>query len=109
MSIYHSTAHNRAAGSRSYWAGGRTSAHCDDRRHRRSISTDSSDPTGCSQIDRACPQGVALTMSNITILGAGSTVFARQLMTDILQSGGLAPRCFSLVDIDASRLDLAQQ
>ncbi len=48
-------------------------------------------------------------MSNITILGAGSTVFARQLMTDILQIEGLDEGCFALVDIDASRLELAQQ
>ncbi len=43
----------------------------------------------------------------ITILGAGSTVFARQLMTDILQIEGLDEGCFALVDIDASRLELA--
>src|SRR5216684_1810333 len=109
MSIYHSTTHNRAAGPRSYRAGGRTTAHCDDRRQRRSISTDSSDPTCCPQIDRACPGGVALTMSNITILGAGSTVFARQLMTDILQIEGLDEGCFALVDIDPARLELAHQ
>ena len=48
-------------------------------------------------------------MSNITILGAGSTVFARQLMTDILQIEGLDEGCFALVDIDASRLELAYQ
>src|SRR5215467_10526483 len=48
-------------------------------------------------------------MTNITILGAGSTVFARQLMTDILQIEGLDEGCFALVDIDASRLELAQQ
>jgi len=48
-------------------------------------------------------------MSNITILGAGSTVFARQLMTDILQIEGLDEGCFALVDIDASRLELAHQ
>jgi len=48
-------------------------------------------------------------MPNITILGAGSTVFARQLMTDILQIEGLDEGCFALVDIDASRLGLAQQ
>ena len=48
-------------------------------------------------------------MLNITILGAGSTVFARQLMTDILQIEGLDEGCFALVDIDARRLELAQQ
>ncbi len=48
-------------------------------------------------------------MPYITILGAGSTVFARQLMTDILQIEGLDEGCFALVDIDASRLELAHQ
>lgn len=45
----------------------------------------------------------------VTILGAGSTVFARQLITDILQIDGLNEGCFALVDIDPSRLQLAQQ
>jgi alpha-galactosidase len=48
-------------------------------------------------------------MTYITLVGAGSTVFARQLMTDILQIEGLDEGCFALVDIDASRLDLARQ
>src|SRR5207245_9067494 len=48
-------------------------------------------------------------MPYITILGAGSTVFARQLMTDILQIEGLDEGCFALVDIDANRLELAHQ
>ncbi|MBV9231901.1 MAG: alpha-glucosidase/alpha-galactosidase, partial [Chloroflexi bacterium] len=48
-------------------------------------------------------------MPYITILGAGSTVFARQLMTDILQIEGLDEGCFALVDIDANRLELARQ
>ena len=48
-------------------------------------------------------------MPYITILGAGSTVFARQLMVDILQIEGLDEGCFALVDIDAERLELAHQ
>lgn len=48
-------------------------------------------------------------MPYITIVGAGSTVFARQLMTDILQIDGLDEGCFALVDIDPERLKLAQQ
>ncbi len=48
-------------------------------------------------------------MVQITYLGAGSTVFARQLMTDILLIDGLDDGCFALVDIDAQRLDLARQ
>jgi alpha-galactosidase len=38
-------------------------------------------------------------MPYITILGAGSTMFARQLMTDILHIEGLDEGCFALVDI----------
>ncbi len=48
-------------------------------------------------------------MPYITILGAGSTIFARQLMTDILHIEGLEEGCFALVDIDSSRLELAHQ
>jgi alpha-galactosidase len=48
-------------------------------------------------------------MPYITILGAGSTIFARQLMTDILQIEGLDEGSIALVDIDASRLELAHQ
>ncbi len=48
-------------------------------------------------------------MLQITFLGAGSTVFARQLITDILLIDGLDEGCFALVDIDARRLELAQQ
>jgi alpha-galactosidase len=48
-------------------------------------------------------------MPYITILGAGSAMFARQLMTDILQIEGLDEGCFALVDIDSSRLELAHQ
>ncbi|GER90996.1 alpha-glucosidase/alpha-galactosidase [Dictyobacter vulcani] len=48
-------------------------------------------------------------MTKITFMGAGSTVFARQLMTDILHIDGLNEGTFALVDIDASRLELAHQ
>ena len=48
-------------------------------------------------------------MPYVTILGAGSTMFARQLITDILQIEGLDEGCFALVDIDGGRLELAQQ
>src|SRR5262245_16530236 len=109
MSIYQSTAHDRAAGPCGHGAWSRATARGHDRRHGRSVSTDSSDPACCPPIDRACPRGVALMTLYITILGAGSTVFARQLMTDILQIEGLDEGCFALVDIDASRLELAHQ
>jgi alpha-galactosidase len=44
----------------------------------------------------------------VAILGAGSAVFARQLMTDLLCTPGLDEGTFALVDIDARRLELAQ-
>jgi alpha-galactosidase len=45
----------------------------------------------------------------VAILGAGSTVFARQLMADLLCTPGLDQGTFVLVDIDAERLELAQR
>ncbi len=48
-------------------------------------------------------------MPRVTFIGAGSAVFARQLMTDILAIEGLDEGVFALVDIDASRLDLAKR
>ena len=45
----------------------------------------------------------------ITYVGAGSAVFARQIMTDILAIDGLDRGTFALVDIDAQRLDLARR
>jgi len=48
-------------------------------------------------------------MTTVTLIGAGSTVFARQLITDILQIAGLDEGCFGLVDIDAGRLELTAQ
>ncbi|TME01840.1 MAG: alpha-glucosidase/alpha-galactosidase, partial [Chloroflexi bacterium] len=48
-------------------------------------------------------------MPKVTFVGAGSAVFARQLMTDILAIEGLDDGVFALVDIDAARLDLAKR
>ncbi len=48
-------------------------------------------------------------MPKVTLIGAGSAVFARQLITDILAIDGLPSGTFALVDIDAERLDLARQ
>src|SRR5689334_16946762 len=48
-------------------------------------------------------------MTKVTFMGAGSTVFARQLMTDILHIDGLNEGTFALVDIDAQRLELAHK
>jgi alpha-galactosidase len=48
-------------------------------------------------------------MPKVTLIGAGSAVFARQLITDILAIDGLEGGTFALVDIDANRLDLARR
>jgi len=45
----------------------------------------------------------------ITLLGAGSAVFSRQLIVDILLIPGLDAGSFALVDIDAARLELSHQ
>ena len=45
----------------------------------------------------------------MTFVGAGSAVFARQLMTDILCIQGLDGGTFALVDVDAGRLDVARR
>lgn len=43
----------------------------------------------------------------VTIIGAGSTEFATEMVTDILCTPGLERGTFGLVDIDAERLELA--
>jgi alpha-galactosidase len=48
-------------------------------------------------------------MPKVTFIGAGSAVFARQLITDILAVDGLDAGAFALVDIDPSRLELARR
>ncbi|MDH4135352.1 MAG: alpha-galactosidase [Anaerolineae bacterium] len=45
----------------------------------------------------------------VAIIGAGSTVFATELMTDILATPALESGTFALVDIDSERLDLAHR
>ena len=45
----------------------------------------------------------------VAILGAGSTVFARRLMADLLCTPGLEQGTFALVDIDPRRLELAHR
>jgi alpha-galactosidase len=47
-------------------------------------------------------------MPKVTLVGAGSAVFARQLITDILAVEGLDDGIFALVDIDKERLKLAR-
>jgi alpha-galactosidase len=48
-------------------------------------------------------------MPKVTFIGAGSAVFARQLITDILAVDGLDTGTFALVDIDPTRLELARR
>ncbi|WP_218104073.1 MULTISPECIES: alpha-galactosidase [Thermogemmatispora] len=50
-----------------------------------------------------------MTHVKITMMGAGSAVFARQLMTDVLFCEGLDEGTFALVDVDARRLELAHR
>ena len=48
-------------------------------------------------------------MTKVCIIGAGSTVFASQLMSDILLTPVLDRGTFALVDIDSERLEHAHQ
>ncbi|MBN1265247.1 MAG: alpha-galactosidase [Anaerolineales bacterium] len=48
-------------------------------------------------------------MTKVAIIGAGSTVFTTELVTDILLTPGLEEGSFALVDIDSKRLDLAHR
>ncbi|SRR5579884_275354 len=48
-------------------------------------------------------------MTKVTFLGAGSTVFARQLITDILHIEDLDEGTIALVDIDQPRLEMAHR
>ena len=50
-----------------------------------------------------------MAMPKVTFVGAGSAVFARQLITDILAVDGLDQGVFALVDVDAGRLVLAKR
>lgn len=48
-------------------------------------------------------------MAKVAIIGAGSAVFAYEIMRDVLVTPGLESGTFALVDIDAERLELAHQ
>ena len=48
-------------------------------------------------------------MAKVAIIGAGSAVFAYEIMRDVLVTPGLESGTFALVDIDAGRLELAHQ
>ncbi|HEY4723607.1 MAG TPA: hypothetical protein VII92_17260, partial [Anaerolineae bacterium] len=52
---------------------------------------------------------IAARPIKVAIIGAGSAVFARQLMTDLLATPGLESGAFALVDIDPQRLELAHR
>src|SRR5213082_4267371 len=47
-------------------------------------------------------------MPKVTMVGAGSSVFARQIITDVLAVDGLDSGVFALVDVDSTRLELAR-
>ena len=44
-------------------------------------------------------------MAKIVLIGAVSTVFARQFITGILEIGGLNAGQFAVVDVDEARFD----
>ncbi|MEW5957967.1 MAG: alpha-galactosidase [Chloroflexota bacterium] len=48
-------------------------------------------------------------MPKVTLIGAGSAVFATEVMTDVLLTPALEKGVFALVDIDPERLELAHQ
>jgi alpha-galactosidase len=48
-------------------------------------------------------------MAKVTIIGAGSAVFASEIVTDILLAPEIPTGTFALVDIDAERLELAHR
>lgn len=48
-------------------------------------------------------------MAKVTIIGAGSVVFAKRLITDILSYPELSDTTFSLTDIDSDRLKTAEK
>ena len=48
-------------------------------------------------------------MTKVAIIGAGSAVFAYEIMRDVLVTPGLESGTFALVDIDPERLELAHQ
>lgn len=48
-------------------------------------------------------------MPKVTIIGAGSAVFAFELITDLLLTPSLEEGVFALVDIDSERLELAHR
>src|SRR5437867_11911607 len=61
---------------------------------------------GPCRLSGACS---TMPVPKVTFVGAGSAVFARQLITDILAVDGLDAGIFALVDIDATRLELAKK
>ncbi len=48
-------------------------------------------------------------MAKITLIGAGSVVFSKQLMSDLLRHPELAESTITLMDIDGARLDTARR
>ncbi|MHB8065068.1 MAG: family 4 glycosyl hydrolase, partial [Ruminiclostridium sp.] len=46
-------------------------------------------------------------MTKVTFIGAGSVIFAKQVMADILSFSELQDITFSLMDIDTERLRVA--
>lgn len=70
---------------------------------------ESAEGTGPAVRDGSSSTQPVVRPIKVAILGAGSTVFARQLMTDLLCTPGLERGTIALVDIDGERLELAHR
>jgi alpha-galactosidase len=79
-----------------------------DQVHSHQPSTPIRSPTPNIQYPTSTPRP-PLPNPKIAILGAGSAVFSRQLMADLLCTPGLERGTIALVDVDAERLDLARR
>src|SRR5437763_5393450 len=63
-------------------------------------------PALSESVSLCCP---TMAGPKITYIGAGSSVFAAQLIRDLVATPGLDGGTFALVDIDAERLDLSRR
>src|SRR6202011_2047046 len=55
------------------------------------------------------PNRIQIVMPKITLIGAGSMVFTRNLCSDILLAPSLQDCTISLMDIDSQRLEQSRQ
>jgi alpha-galactosidase len=62
-----------------------------------------------AKVARPADDGVSGRSIKVAILGAGSAVFAQQLITDLLSIPGQEQGTLALVDVDSERLELAHR